>query len=223
MFPLSLVFGKGTRRLVHKVSQWWGKFLIGFAPMWSLEVEGSENMDPKQHYVIIANHQSMLDILVVLAGLKKHFNFMAKKELFSIPFLGWHMSLAKYIPVDRGSQDGARMAIRASMDRLDKKVSVLFFPEGTRSIDGEIKAFKSGAFKVAMEKQVPLLPVVIEGTADALPKNSGVIDHASKFRLRIGKPIELHLKDATLTMDALKETARESMIVELKKLRGLSS
>lgn len=132
------------------------------------------------------------------------------------------MSLAKYIPVDRGNKDGARMAIRQSMDRLDKKVSVLFFPEGTRSTDGEIKAFKSGAFKVAMEKKVPLLPVVIDGTSDALPKNSSVIDHASKFKLRIGKPIDLHLQDKTLTMDVLKESVRESMILELNKLRGLN-
>lgn len=217
--PLSLVLDGGTRRMIHIVARLWGRGLIFFCPLWSIHVEGRENIQPGAHYVITANHQSLLDILVVLSGLPVHFKFMAKKELFSIPVMGWHMSLAGYIPIDRGRKESARDAVAAAKSWIHRKVSVLFFPEGTRSQDGEIQAFKAGAFKVAAQERVPILPVIVEGTGDALPKHSWVFRRRSRFRLYIGKPVPALTSDAPEQVEALRENVRAAMIQHLADIR----
>ena len=117
--PFSLIFDRHRRTLEHRVAKAWARSIIGTSPVWKLRVTGKENVKSGRRYVIVANHQSILDILVLLAGLDLHFKFLAKKELFTIPFLGWHMANAGYIPLDRGNRESAKdaMAARRTVSR----------------------------------------------------------------------------------------------------------
>ncbi len=189
-WPLSFFLDrKKTRYLLHDVAVIWGKAIVGVNAYWRIQVEGRENIDPSKSYVVVANHQSMLDILVALAGLPLHFKFMAKEELFNIPFIGWHMTGAGYIPILRGNIQSGKSALDTAEQWLAKGVSVLFFPEGTRSLDGEIKHFKHGAFKAAQEANVEILPIIIEGTGQALPKKSYVLNERTEMLVQIGEPV----------------------------------
>lgn len=217
--PLSALIDRGSRRMIHSVSRCWGRLLLTLMPIWSIRVEGAENIDPKQHYVVVANHQSLVDILALLAALNIHFKFMAKQELFAIPFMGWHMSLAKYIPVLRGQKDSALVALEKVRGLLQHKISVVFFPEGTRSTDGQIQTFKSGAFKMAVQEKVPILPVIIEGTGTAVPKHSFVVTTVSRFLVRIGKPVDPS-ECGDGSYDQVKNIIREKMIQELDAVRA---
>lgn len=219
MVPLSLLLRERTELYVHKVSQLWGKVLLKTAFVWKLHVSGKENIDPKECYVIVANHQSLADILAVLAGVPLHFKFMAKKELFTIAFIGWHMSNAKYIPLERGSKESARRAVGQAREWIRKGVSVLLFPEGTRSPDGAMQAFKSGAFKIASEEGVKILPVAIDGTGQAIPKHEWVLRRVVDLHVRILKPL-VPAGSAPQAVDELKEQAHAMISAELDHIRS---
>ncbi len=217
-FPLSLLWDRGTRKIVHQNSIWWARSIIGMSPIWNLVVTGREHLQKGKHYIIIANHQSLLDILAVCAALPINFKFLAKRELFQIPLMGWGMASAGYIPVDRASHKSGREALQRITQVLGRGVSVLLFPEGTRSPDGKIHAFKTGAFKLARDNKVEILPVVIDGTGQALPKNSWLIKKKSIFIVSIGKPVSL--EDFTdSSMEETKEKIRHEMIGRLERLR----
>lgn len=165
----------------------WGRVVLAIGGI-QLVVKGGEHLDSKQPYVICANHASQMDIPAIFGGLSIPVRFMAKKSLFFIPIFGWSMWLARFIPVNRGSSRKARASIRNAAKKVKNGPSVLVFPEGTRSPDGQIKKFKSGAFVLAVQAEVPILPVAIRGSFDVLPKDSvrpkrGVIEFV------IGKPI----------------------------------
>ncbi|MDD5226728.1 MAG: lysophospholipid acyltransferase family protein, partial [Candidatus Omnitrophica bacterium] len=136
--PLSLVFDRGTRWKIHQNSIRWARLIIAWSSIWRIAVTGREHLQQGKHYVLVANHQSLLDILAVCAALPINFKFLAKRELFQIPFMGWAMAAAGYIPVDRGSHKSGREAMHRINRVLKKGVSVLLFPEGTRSPDGKI-------------------------------------------------------------------------------------
>jgi len=217
-FPLSLVLDKGTGGMTHLASRWWAWWIIFTSMIWRLDVRGLRHIDPSKNYVIIANHQSLLDILVVAATLPINFKFLAKRELFYVPIMGWAMSLAGYIPVDRSSHESGKKAVIRISRYLKKGASVLLFPEGTRSHDGKIHAFKMGAFKLSRETGCPILPVVIEGTGQALPKRSFFIRKKSTFTITIGKPVDLSdLGDESL--EDAKERVRHEMIGRLERVR----
>ena len=217
--PISLIFDQGTKRTQHLVARLWGLSIVSFFPLWRLTIEGQEHVRPKTHYVIVSNHQSLLDILVVLVALKTHFKFIAKKELFVIPVLGWHMALAGYIALDRDNKESARATILKAREYLRQKISILFFPEGTRSLDGEIQAFKPGAFKVAVEEGVEILPVVIDNTGDAIPKHSLFLRKLSEFKLRVLKPVKISSVNPQ-EIEAIRDSVRSSMIKALAEMRS---
>ena len=217
LYPLGFLFDR-KRRWLHAMSQLWAKFAVYGTALSNLKVEGLENIKRGKHYVIAANHQSMLDILLVLAALPVHYKFMAKKELFVWPFIGWHMGLAGYIPIDREDPEGRKNAFHGAQRMLERGVSVLFFPEGTRSLDGQIHPFKMGAFKAAQEAGIPVLPVVIDGTADAVPKKSWKLRKKVGFRVSIGKPIPF---DTHTRLDSAVPLIREEMIKRLKEMRNV--
>ena len=217
-FPLSLFFDRGTRRMVHQNSIWWARSIIGFSPIWRIVMTGREHLQKGKHYIIIANHQSLLDILAVCAALPINFKFLAKRELFQIPLMGWGMASAGYIPVDRASHKSGREAMQRITRALEKGVSVLLFPEGTRSPDGKIQSFKMGAFKLALDNKVEILPVVIDGTGQALPKKSWLIKKESTFIVSIGKPVPIEDVGGS-SMDEAKEKIRHEMIARLARIR----
>ncbi len=218
VYPISLIVDRKARRLLHTVSADWGRTIIRWSSIWRLVVTGKEHLEKGKHYIVIANHQSMLDILAVCAGVPINFKFLAKRELFQIPFMGWAMAAAGYIPVDRASHKSGREAMHRITRVLDKGVSVLLFPEGTRSPDGKIHAFKMGAFKLARDNKVEILPVVVDGTGQALPKRSWLIKKKSAFIVSIGKPVSLD-DFADASMEEAKEKIRHEMIGRLEHIR----
>lgn len=146
-------------------------------PLWRFRVVGTPPRDPRRPYVVISNHQSFVDILLI-AHLPFEMKWLSKVEMFKIPVVGWLMRLADDIPVTRGERSSGSAALAACADRLSKKVSVMIFPEGTRSKDGSLQEFKDGAFKLAIENQVPILPLAVHGTRTALRKNDWRLGHA---------------------------------------------
>ena len=220
MAPISLLFSPKTRYWIHLVAVTWARCIVHSSFLWRVHVEGAENIEPGKHYVIAANHQSMMDIMSCLCGLPIPFKFLAKKELFSIPCVGWHMSLSGYIPLDRSSRASGKNALERSREWLQKGVSVLFYPEGTRSKDGQIKAYKMGAFKLAAEEEVEVLPVVLDGTREGLAKHSWRFDRFAVFKVSIGKPVKLPKGD-TEGILRKKEEIREEMSARLAKMRNV--
>ena len=170
--------------LLHKYSGVWALFYIWVNPFWTIDIKGEENIKKGQAYIIVSNHQSAFDI-VVLYRLWMHFKWVAKREIFQIPFIGWNLWLNNHIAIDRTSVRGARKMITQAQEHLKQGSSVLIFPEGTRSTDGVIKRFKDGAFVLAKKTGYPILPVVIEGTLEVFPKNGFVIKGKQKFVMRI--------------------------------------
>ncbi len=215
VLPLSVFFDR-DRRMMHAIAVFWARSLISGHPLWKMEKHGLENVTKGKTFLIVANHQSIVDILVVLGAVPGNFKFIAKKELFSLPWLGWHMWGAGYVGLDRGTVQSGRDAVNAARKWLDRGVSVLFFPEGTRSEDGEIHAFKNGAFKIALEKGIDILPVVLDGTGKTSPKKSGRINEVAHLEVEICKPVSVQGE----TLDGLREKVRGLMIAKLRAMRA---
>ncbi len=156
--------------ILHYFTSFWGSVYTWVMPAWSVSIEGKENIGRKT-YVVISNHQSLLDILVA-CRIFFPFKWVSKAEIFKIPFIGWNMTLNRYIKLVRGNRKSVRLMLHDCADALARGSSVYIFPEGTRSESGEINRFKTGAFILAKENKVPVLPIVIHGTKDALPKHS---------------------------------------------------
>ncbi len=214
----SFFFDRERREIPQWLSSDWSRSILRWSQIWRIVVTGKKNIQKGKHYIVVANHQSMLDILAVNAALPLNFKFLAKKELFDIPFMGWGMAAIGYIPVNRASSRSGLEAIRQISNCLGKNVSVLLFPEGTRSPDGEIYDFKMGAFKIARDHRAEILPIVIDGTGQALPKNSWLIRKKSAFVVSIGKPIPLEGISGEKLADA-KESIRLEMIERLQLIR----
>jgi len=171
----------------HRVAQVWGQMLLA-ASFIRVRVEGADKLDPHGTYVFISNHASYMDIPAILARLPFQFRFFAKKGLFSIPFLGWHLKRAGHLPVDRSS---ARASLKTMSEGArvvaERGVSVLLFPEGGRCPEG-LRAFKEGAAYIAIKAGVPIVPMALVGMRRLLPMGSIHIRSGSTV-LYIGDPI----------------------------------
>lgn len=207
-----------ARKLIHPFISNWAKAILVVCPLMNVRVECEEQINEKSTYILVANHQSVADILVAL-HLNQSFKFIAKKELFLIPFFGWSMAAAGYIPLVRGNQESGKRAILEARSLIQRGVSVLFFPEGTRSPDGEIRAFKMGAFKLAAELGVPVVPMVIDGTYHLVPKGSRLLNRNVKVKLRVLKPHRAKGSDSQHAEQLLEEV-RSEMVQTLKKMRS---
>src|SRR3954452_16228384 len=136
-----------------------------------VRVHGVEKIDPSVSYVFLSSHQSYMDIPAMLGYLPVQLRIAAKKVLFKIPFMGWHLARAGHIPVDRSSTQTAVATMQKAADKIREGICAFVFPEGTRSPDGALHAFKKGGFKLAMQARVPIVPVTIIGSRQVLPKN----------------------------------------------------
>jgi 1-acyl-sn-glycerol-3-phosphate acyltransferase len=134
----------------------------------------------------VANHSSFTDVFL-LASLPWEMKFLSKKTIFRIPLLGWQMTIAGDVPIVRGDKASVQSAMRQLRERLDRRLSVIFFPEGTRSRDGSLGEFREGAFRLAIEAGVPVLPLAIYGASSSLPKHSFVFQ-PSTAALRVLSP-----------------------------------
>ncbi len=180
LFPMAVVVWAITwpfdRRKVwlHRFTCFWASLYTWFNPAWPVTVEGREKIRPEATYVMVANHLSLLDILV-LFRLFNHFKWVSKIENFRVPFIGWNMSLNRYIKLRRGDRASVVQMMRACEETLAEGNSIMMFPEGTRSPSGRMRQFKPGAFELALRTRNPILPIVIRGTANALPKRGFVL------------------------------------------------
>ncbi|MDD5595113.1 MAG: lysophospholipid acyltransferase family protein [Candidatus Omnitrophica bacterium] len=159
------------RKITHAQCFWWTDAVTALNPYWDIKVEGLENIDHKKTYVAVSNHQSLADI-VLMYKTKMQFKWVAKESLFKVPVLGWNMLLAKHIRLRRGEFSSIKNVYREASQWLRSGVSVVFFPEGTRSNDLGVGEFQNGAFKLAIKEKKPVLPILIQGTRDAIPKGS---------------------------------------------------
>jgi len=158
----------------HEVAVIWGRTLFALGPAWSHEVRGRENLPPvdSEPFVMVANHTSTADIwaLLIVGG---QFRWLSKDAMFKVPLVGQAMRWAGYVSVTRGNKSSQYQAIEDSRQWLRRGVSMAFFPEGSRSDDGTVKEFKVGAFRLAQEENVRIVPIALRGTRDMLVKNSG--------------------------------------------------
>lgn len=177
------------RKILHRQCFWWSDAMIGLNPYWKVSVKGLEHIDPKRTYVIVANHQSLADI-VVLFQIRAQFKWVAKESLFGIPFLGWCLGLCKHISLKRNDRTSIRDVYRGAIAYLRSGMSVLFFPEGTRSETHEMNPFQNGAFKLAISEKVPVLPITIKGTRNAIPKGGWVMSSKVFCEMTVLEPIE---------------------------------
>ena len=205
LFPVALlIWALATpfdrqKRLLHQFTCFWASLYTWLNPAWRVHVEGREKIRRHATYVMVANHQSLLDILV-LFRLFAHFKWVSKIENFRIPCIGWNMSLNGYVKLKRGDKQSIGEMMSACARELDEGNSIMMFPEGTRSPDGRLRAFKHGAFTLAQGSGCPILPILVEGTADALPKRGFVLQGRHAIRIRVldeipheklvGRPVE---------------------------------
>lgn len=197
------------RKVAHSQCFWWADAVIGLNPYWDLRVAGLENIDKAKTYVIVANHQSLADIAMIYKT-KMQFKWVAKESLFNVPFLGWNMSLARHIKLERGKLGSIKNVYREAAMWLESGMSVLFFPEGTRSKTGEMGDFQNGAFKLAIKEKVPILPISIKGTFDAIPKGSWLFTTKVPARLTVLAPIDTSRFNAA-DFAKLRDMARSAM------------
>ncbi len=149
---------------------------------------GEGAIQPGQPYVFASNHTSMLDILALMSVLPQNFRWIAKQELFGIPFFGPAMARAGYIPIDRSNQREAMKSLIRASRRIAEGVSVVVFPEGTRTPDGRLLPFKSGGFGLALNAKVPVVPLAILGARRALPKGSLLLS-PGPITVMMGEPL----------------------------------
>ncbi len=216
-WPLSIIFERANGQLPHQVSQFWAKTLCRALPFWYLQVVGLEKIQKGKTYVVVGNHQSMLDILVVLASLPLHFKFIAKRELFWIPFFGWHLWVSRYISLKRGDPESGKAALEKARHWLRQGVNILFFPEGTRSLDGRLQDFKAGAFKLGLEEHIDFLPVVIQGTRDAMPKRSFLLQIPIHMSLHVLSPVSAQ-NFSIEDLEKVRDLVRDRMMEKLSQL-----
>lgn len=154
-----------------------------------IEVTGRENIDKRTSYVFIANHQGAYDIFLIFGYLNHNFKWMMKKSLEKIPFVGYACKVSKHIMVDRSSATAIQQTMQNAMKILQGGMSLVVFPEGSRTPDGKIKPFKRGAFMLATEFGLPIVPLTIDGSFNVMKKSSFAIN-PGKIKLTIHKPIQ---------------------------------
>ncbi len=185
---ITTVFFDRRRYILHQATCLWSDLMVGINFYWKVQVEGRDKIDPSQVYVMVSNHQSGLDVLV-LFKLHTHFKWVAKKELFSIPFIGWQMGLNGYIPIERAHGKSKLKMMDKAAESIAARNSVILFPEGTRSPDGNLHPYKTGAFKLALDARAPVLPIVIKGTHQAIRKGELLVYRNDCIKLVILDPI----------------------------------
>lgn len=187
-------------------------------PLWHFRATGAYPSDPRHPYVVVSNHESFVDILLI-SHLPWEMKWLSKAEMFRIPVVGWEMRLAGDVAIERGTgAESAAEAIRQCRFWLDRRVSVMIFPEGTRSKTGDLLPFKDGAFRLAIEAQVPVLPLAVTGTRTALRKHDWRLGE-STAEVRVLEPVAT----AGLTLDDLadlKARVRDRIASELAVMRA---
>ena len=190
MFPAAsiirlITFPFDRRRVCNNLfSSFWASFYIWFMPLWTVKIKNRQKLDMKKSYVFVSNHQSQLDILVIY---KLYFpvRWISKAAVFKLPFIGWNMLLNGDVKLKRGDQQSIQLMIERCEQLLEQNVSIMVFPEGTRSKTGIVQHFKPGAFILAKKMKKPIVPLVINNSKNALPKYSLIFRGRHKIELAV--------------------------------------
>ena len=215
--PLAIIVSFFTRtgNPVHIVARIWGQSILLISRV-DVRVIGLSNIQPDKSYIYMANHQSNFDIPVLLGYLPVQFRWLAKAELFRIPVFGRAMLGAGYVKIDRFNRKSAFESIRTAARRLKDGVSVMIFPEGTRSRDGSIQKFKKGGFVMAIESGVPIIPVILRGTWPIMAKSSLRINRGD-VEMEIAEPIDTTgyaMESKAELMDRVRDVIRQKFDAE---------
>jgi len=207
-FPVALLLGlvAGPGAALRVASWYWAPLLFGGAGA-KLVVEGADGVDWSRPQVLVANHQSMFDIPSMFAAVPVPLRFMLKRELASMPFIGWYARLMGMVFIDRGNARDAKQKLGEAAGKLRDGATLIAFPEGTRGTTGVVGPFKGGALQVALDAGVPVVPVAIEGSGAVLPP-SGFRVRPGTIRVRFGAPIET----AGMERNALAQQARDAIV-----------
>lgn len=198
--------------LSRTVAGTWARINALTTPM-PVDVVGRDRIDPGQSYVVVSNHQSQFDILVLYGWLGIDLRWVMKQELRSVPGLGLACATLGHIYIDRSDHEAAVRSINAARERITGGTSVIFFPEGTRSDDGRVKRFKKGAFRFAIDTELPILPVTVDGTCEVLPARRFDL-RPGRARLVIHDPIPtrgLRTSDLPDLSERVRETIRSAL------------
>lgn len=188
VFTVCTVFWKNAE-FVHKVQQFWSRsfFWLMFLPV---SVDGQEHIVPGQSYVFVANHQSMFDVWLVYGWLPVIFKWLMKAELRKVPFVGTGCKAAGHIFIDRRNAKAAMESLKEVEKQLMNGVCTVIFPEGTRSLNGEVGRFKRGAFQIAWDLGLPIIPLSLDGCYEVLPKGKPFV-YRAPVHMHIGESIDL--------------------------------
>lgn len=206
------------RVVVHKISAWLTATVFIFAPLARRKVVGMENIDPEKAYVMVLNHQSMVDILSIY-NLPLVFKWVSKKEVYRIPIVGRLLFAHGDIVINRASAKEAMQLVHTrGKEWLAKGASVSIFPEGTRSKDGQIHNFKAGAFILAKDAEVPILPIVLDGT-NTMIRKGWLINWSNKITIKVLPPIPVEEVRSRDIKDVMTQV-REDMVEVLAEIRA---
>lgn len=224
LFPVALLLFMATapfdrrRALLHRFTCFWASLYTWLNPAWPVTIHGRDRLYEAGPAVLVANHLSLLDILVMFR-LHGHFKWVSKAENFRVPVIGWNMTLCGYIPLQRGTRTSVMAMMRSCDAAIAGGSSIVMFPEGTRSATGRLRAFKTGAFEIARRNRVPIQPIVIRGTGDALPKRGFVLQGRHPISIEVLEPIPASEVEKA-TPEEMTERVRERIAAALAAVPG---
>jgi 1-acyl-sn-glycerol-3-phosphate acyltransferase len=209
------------RVVLHLYSCLWAAVYLYCNPIWHLRVEGRSKLPWKGAAVLVANHASLIDILVLFA-LFRPFKWVSKAENFKIPFIGWNMTLNDYVPLVRGNKESVAKMMADCKRHLARGCPVLLFPEGTRTRDGNLLPFKDGAFRLAAEVGCPIIPIAVHATGDCLPKHGWALRTVMRARVEVLDPIPTGAP-GTSNPEQLRDQTRAVIDAAVRKRRTAES
>lgn len=205
------------KTVTHYFTVLWTRLYLTINPFWKIRLKNAARIDRTKKYVLISNHQSLIDIALLLQ-LRVNFKWVSKIELAHVPFVGWVIWMNDHILVRRGDKQSVVRMAEACKKTLQEGTSVFMFPEGTRTGDGELQPFKEGAFILARDNDVPILPVVLDGASRALPGKGFWFRVRQTFTVSVLDEIPGQLIQ-TMEMPDLIDYTRKMMVGELEILR----
>ncbi len=205
---ISLAFDRSGSS-IHSIGALWGRILLFLSGV-TVEIKGTENLLKDSPQILASNHKGAFDILALQAFIPIQFRWVAKKSLFKIPIIGWSMSLAGYVSIDREKAGSAYKSIERAAEKVKKGMSVLIFPEGTRSSTGSLLPFKRGGFLLAIKSGVPIIPVSIRGTENLMQKES-ILIRPGVVKVVIGKPIPVSDTDEKPLMEMVRKAIEDGL------------
>ncbi|HXV80542.1 MAG TPA: lysophospholipid acyltransferase family protein [Candidatus Binatia bacterium] len=205
---------------VHRITRFWSRLILAIGGV-GLKVRGLSQLDPKRQYVFMVNHQSHIDIPVLVQSLRAfQLRWIAKRELLWVPFFGWAMWAAKHITVNRSDRFDALGGLKKAKDQMKGGISLVFFPEGTRSSDGNLLPFKRGGFLLAVKTRTPMVPITIRGSSTILPKGDWRI-RGGRIEVTVGAPVAVeHYRPGNLRFLALRVQEAIESNLQIQSQRG---